>query len=211
MNRRTIRQPGVVLALVLGNAFLGLVPVAAADPVPIINPGFEDFPLSGVNNYSTHIAAHLAGEILAGDPVPGWVLIGHGGTFRPGSSFFPSGVPEGTNVAWLDYDSIESSSLSQILSTTLTANTVYTLSVDVGHRLDVPLAPFSAQILAGGELLAEGTLDTIPAGQFQTVTVTFTAPADHPQLDQPLEIRLVDTANRQQVCFDNVRLDATPQ
>ncbi len=61
-------------------------------------------------------------------------------------------------------------------------------------------------------MLAEGTLDTIPAGQFQTVTVIFTAPDDSPQLGQPLEIRLTaNNANRQQVAFDDVSLDATAQ
>jgi hypothetical protein len=210
MNRRTIRQLGVVLALVLGNAVFGLVPAAEADPVPIINPGFEDFSIFVVDNNSTHILLHSPSEILSGDPVPGWVLIGLGGTFRPGSTSF-SGIPEGINVAWLDFDSIESSSLSQVLSTTLSANTVYTLSVDVGHKAGYPLAAFSVQLLAGGELLGEATLDAIPEGQFQTVTVTFTAPPDHSQLDQPLAIRLVSIADRQEVCFDNVRLDATPQ
>ena len=154
MNRRTNRQLGVVFALALVTAILGLVQAAEADPVPIINPGFEDFPTVGPNTFSTHITFGSPGLILSGDPVPGWVLIGHGGTWQPTTSFFPGGIPEGIKVAWLDFQSIESSSLSQVLSTTLTANTIYTLSVDVGHRTDIPVATFSVQLLAGGEWLA---------------------------------------------------------
>lgn len=177
----------------------------------INNPGFEAFAL-GLTNFSTHIGMGIGAQVLSGDPIPGWILNGHGGTWRPDTSAYPSGVPEGVNVAFLEYDSIHSSVLSQVLADVLTADTLYTLSVKVGHRADYNLAPFSVQLLAGGEVLSQGTLASIPAGQFQTVTVTFTAPADHPQLGLPLEIRLTaNHADRQQVNFDDVKLDATPQ
>lgn len=196
----------LIVAVFLASA-AALVSVEAA-PLPVNNPGFEGFAL-GLDAFSTHIAIPGA-QVLSGDPIPGWVVIGHGGTWRPGPSFYTGGVPEGTNVGWLDYESINSSTLSQVLVDVLTKGTDYTLSVKVGHRSDYPLAQFSVQLLAGGVILAEGTLDKIPRGEFQTVTVTFSAPADHPQLGQALAIRLTANADRQQVNFDDVILDATP-
>jgi hypothetical protein len=197
-------------ALIVCASAVSITSVHAA-LLTINNPGFEAFSL-GLNTFSTHIGMGFTNQILSGDPIPGWVLNGHGGTWRPDTSFYPSGVPEGVNVAFLEYESIHSSVLSQVLADVLTANTVYTLSVKVGHRADYNLAPFRVQLLAGGEVLSQETLASIPAGQFQTVTVTFTAPADHPLLGLPLEIRLTaDNADRQQVNFDDVKLDATPQ
>ncbi len=181
---------------------------AKADPLLVNNSGFEAFGLTP-DTFSTHIAVAGA-QVLTGDPIPGWVLVGHGGTWRPGPSFYRGAVPEGTNVAWLDYESINASVLSQVLVDVLTAGIDYTLSVNVGRRIDYPLALFSVQLAAGGVVLAQETLDSIPVDSFQAVTVSFSAPADHPQLGQPLEIRLTSNANRQQVNFDDVRLDATP-
>jgi hypothetical protein len=181
---------------------------AKADSLLVNNPGFESFALQP-DFFSTHIFVPGA-QVLTGDPIPGWPLVGHGGTWRPGSSFYGGAVPEGTNVAWLDYESINASVLSQVLGDVLTAGMVYTLSVQAGHRIDYPLASFSVQLAAGGVVLAEGTLDSIPSDSFQTVAVSFSAPEGHPQLGQALEIRLTSNANRQQVNFDDVRLDATP-
>jgi hypothetical protein len=206
---RRIRKPIVMLVLAMGWAVASTS--LHADSLTIANPGFEAFPL-GQSTFSTHIGTGVVVQVLSGNPIPGWTLSGHGGTWHPDGSSYPGGAPEGVNVAWLEYESIHSTILSQVLGDVLTADTVYTLSVKVGRRLDYPLAPFRVQLLAGGELLNEGTLDIIPAGTFQTVAVTFAAPADHPQLGQALEIRLTaDGANLQQVNFDDVKLDATPQ
>lgn len=199
----------VGMIVLLGLAGISAVGAQAA-ALPINNPGFETFILAPAQ-FSTQIGTGVAAQVLAGDPIPGWVLNGHGGTWRPDASAYPTGAPEGTNVAWLEYESIHSSTLSQVLVDVLTANTTYTLTVKVGRRGDYPLAPFSVQLAAGGDVLAQGTLATIAAGTFQTVTVTFTAPPDHLQLGMPLEIRLTaDGANRQQVNFDDVKLDAAP-
>jgi hypothetical protein len=182
---------------------------AQADPIAITNPGFEDFTLLP-NQFTTHIFIGVGNEILTGDPVPGWTLTGLGGTWYPLSDSYPAGAPEGHNVAWLDYESIESSVLAQVLSAVLTADTVYTLTVQVGQRRDYPLAGYDVQLLAGGTLLSDGMRTDIPPGEFRTVTVTYTATASDPLLGQALEIRLTSTANRQQVNFDDVRLDASP-
>lgn len=206
MRKKIVRAVGSIVFA----ACLLMGAQAEADLLPINNPGFEDLVLQS-DQFTTHIGTGFVTQILTATPIPGWVVVGLGGTWRPSSGPFPSGPPEGLNTAWVELNSIHSTTVFQVLADVLTADTVYTLTVSAGHRRDIPLAPYSVQLVAGGALLNEGTDDSIPTGEFRTVTVSFTAPPDHPQLGQALEIRLVVIADRQEVNFDDVKLDATPQ
>ena len=109
-------------------------------------------------------------------------------------------MPDGQNVAFSN-----GATIAQVLTEPLTAGTRYVLQVDVGHRLNVSLAPFSVELWAGG-FLAGASTPAPAAGSFATVTVTYDAPANSPFLGQFLEIRLISSGT--QVCFDNVRLTA---
>ncbi len=125
-----LKVPVLVRAALVGFIAVTSLAPAHADSLPVNNPGFETFALNP-NVFSTHIGIGSGFQLLSADPIPGWVLNGHGGSWRPAPGYFPAGVPEGVNIAWLEYDSMHSSVLSQVLVDVLTANTVYTLSVKV--------------------------------------------------------------------------------
>ena len=160
---------------------LGAPPVAVA----VTNPSFE---------------AQVLADGFASSSIPGWTIVDSGGTFNPSAGEFTGGVPDGQNVAFSNGGTI-----AQVLTEPLTAGTRYVLQVDVGHRQNVSLAPFSVELWAGG-FLAGASTPAPAAGSFATVTVTYDAPANSPLLGQFLEIRLI--SNGTQVCFDNVRLSA---
>ena len=67
--------------------------------------------------------------------------------------------------------------------------------------------------MTGGTLLAEDdNLLTIAAGTFETSTVTYTYdPAHAGLLGEPLQIRLLAYAASDEVEFDDVKLDVTPE
>ncbi|HEV8384316.1 MAG TPA: PEP-CTERM sorting domain-containing protein [Candidatus Acidoferrales bacterium] len=171
---------------------------ASATPVNITNAGFET-PALG------------AGGFVFG--VPGWTvgpggIISSAGVFRPGASQYPGGVPEGTNVAYT-----KGPWLSQVLTATLQPNTIYTLTVDVGYRLDEsshPFTGFTISLLAGNTIIASSSTGTPSAGQWIAAFASATSLAGNPLLGQPLQILLtVNSPLPWQVNFDNVRLDAT--
>src|SRR5215470_6490700 len=98
----------------------GIAHNAAADLIPINNQGFEDLLLSpGQFVYS----------------VPGWETTGFVSTFYPTDVYFIGGAPEGHNTVALGAGATGPASVSQVLSDVLTADTSYTLAVDVGRRL----------------------------------------------------------------------------
>lgn len=122
--------------------------------------------------------------------------------------------------------------LQQILSTSIAANTSYTLQVEIGNITTgtsasgtFPLLGFPGYRIA---LLADGvefaadenglTFNDIPEGEFRTATLNYVTGASDSEIGATLGIRLVnlnDTTNTPsgndiEVDFDNVRLDATP-
>ena len=142
------------------------------------------------------------------------------------SSFYPEGASDGINAGYafiLDEVGSGVVGLSQTLDEQLTANTRYTLQVDVGNPASNPFVAdlsgfpgYQVQLLAGGEVLAQDNNSlTIAEGEFETSTVTFTAPQIDSSLGEQLEIRLVNISepsglesNDKLVDFDNVRLFA---
>lgn len=218
------------LSLIAGT--LSAIAAASAAPVPLVNPGFEaDFAADGT---------------FPVGPVTGWAawdpfgLLGAGGNFTGvlnpnGTTFFPGGAPEGNNAALLFLEGSIGSGpmgLSQFPGVNLEADTLYTLTVEVGNIASgTGLPPFdsfgfynldgfpgySVQILANGVVLGEdyNTLQ-IPEGEFMTSTVTAQVGPDFPILGSPIEIRLINLNLPDpngdpgiEVDFDDVRLDAT--
>ncbi|NJR43725.1 MAG: PEP-CTERM sorting domain-containing protein [Akkermansiaceae bacterium] len=84
--------------------------------------------------------------------------------------------------------------------------------VDVGDRRDLVFPTYFIELFAGSTLLVQDNSSLTPNDGFLTSTLTYLSPASHPELGQPLQIRLRSTGSGiQQVNFDNVRLDAVPE
>ena len=237
------------------NIFAGLYLVSAgafAAPVAIDNAGFEDLYFGTLPEEFADVVPATAFPV---GPAPtGWSI--HGtlpggasvGVLNPGvagvnpmATNFPAGAPEGNNVALLYQNGPDGSSeygIGQQLSATLTANTHYVLTVEVGNidsgQSSVPFfnalgffnlegfPGYRVDLLAGGQVLASDNNSlngTIAEGEFELSTVVFTSGAAHAQLGQNLEIRLFSLnlgdpinhpgASGVEVDFDDVQLDAS--
>ena len=116
-------------------------------------------------------------------------------------------TPTATDGAQLAYGN--TGMLSQVLTTNYAANTRYVLSVDIGDRVDTPLAGYSLELWAGATQLATVNQTTFPSvnNGWITASLTHTSPSSV-AAGQDLQIRLV--AGGVQVNWDNVRLEASP-
>jgi len=165
---------------------------AFALSVPITNPGFE---------------SQVLGDNTLAGLITGWQdgdqALTSAGTYNPPATSFTGPIPEGSNIAYSNGPFI-----SQVLSQPLTAGASYTLQVDVGNRMDVASFPaYTIELRAGGVTLSTTSSPAPSEGAFGTATVNFVAPANHAQLNTPLEIRMLTGGT--QVTYDNVRLDAS--
>lgn len=132
----------------------------------------------------------------------GWTVTGVAGVFRPISSGPPGIAPtDGDQVGFSN-----GGTLAQVLTgTVVAADTVYTLTVDVGDRADSGFPGYTLGLYAGGALLAQyaGAASSVTTG-WTTSTVTYVSGATPPAGD--LEIRLTSAGGQTE--FDNVRLTA---
>jgi len=173
---------------------------SAEDPIVTITNDFTDFPV-GNPGFETGLSP--------------WT--GNGGTWGGGSDLTPS---EGVSCVyvWSDGDPVGGDpdpydgGISQILAETLTADTTYTLTVDVandGYYYE-DVVHYRVQLLAGGVVLDQDddghTLDTV--GVWETSTVVHSSGSAPAQLGEPLEIRLIAKAGTLEMSFDNVKLSA---
>lgn len=176
--------------------FLAVGGSAQAVPVSIVNASFESPVLS-------------EGGFTSLAP-PGWACLGDViscGAFHP-SSQFPQGVSNGANVGYSN-----GGGLSQILSSVLTGNTLYTLMVDALSRTDgyTSAGGYTLQLMtSSGFILATSHISTPAAGTDATLITSFFANATDSHLGQLLRIDLVSLgASARQSDWDNVQLDAT--
>ena len=191
------------LFLLLSVLTLSFVAAPAwADTIAITNPSFETVdPLHPLNQ-------SCAAGCTFNTSIPGWTISGNagqfpGGQFQPGSSFFAQPVPDGSIVAYSNGGTI-----SQTLGASLTPNTIYTLSVDVGRRLDAGVNNYSLELLAGTMVLDSLTLSNslITPGTWVDESFSFTS-GDANLPAGNLGIAFV-TPGPQQINYDNVRLTA---
>ncbi len=188
----------LVLALVMFGAFPGK---GMAVPISILNPSFEDHnPLTG------------GSRGLWNKSIVDWQTTGGlSGTYQPstpgntfGEDVFSVDVPAGLNTAYSMDETIY-----QVLGDSLTADTMYTLRVDVGDRFAYNLPSHSIQLRAGVHTL--GSAGVIPAdGNFAEASLTYTANVGDPGIGELLGIWLVNSGGGKgyQVNWDNVRLTA---
>lgn len=182
----------------------------------IANPGFEQITLAD-NDYAAR-------------NVPGWQIYdpsnlfanqgSNYSTLNPATISFPNQATEGGNTLGLYMENPVGSGiagLSQTLNQVLSAETTYTLNVDVGDPLPDEFTGegfpgYSIQLLAGGQLIAQDyNTQAIAPGSFISSTLRYTASANDPYLRQPLEIRLLNPllGTGKEVNFDNVQLYET--
>jgi hypothetical protein len=168
---------------------------AFADNITIQNASFEmanSFPYSSPGF-----------GVWNNGPIPGWtILSGGAGSWQPGPAAFSS-VPNGSTVAYSNGGFI-----FQTLGVSLLANTTYTLSVDIGHRLDGDVTNYALSLLAGGTVLNSlgGSNGLIPIGTFADESFSFTSGASVPSGSLSIVLGSLGT----QTDFDNVRLTAAP-
>ena len=168
---------------------------ASAGSIPVLNFGFED------------LALGAPGDFVLND-ITDWTVSGQTSTFWPDTAEYPGGAPQGLNVAAIG-DSFGGGVVSQVLSATLQADMTYTLTVDVGARLDFPFLGYSVALLANGVTLASDSSLTPNPGTFLTDTILYNSGSNPGQLGQNLEIVLSGPISGQ-VDFDNVILNASP-
>ena len=186
-----------VLFLLLVVVTLGAIAAPAkADAVAIQNASFE------ITNPLTSTCG--PGCAFNSGPIPDWTITGQGGSFQPNSAILNLPLPDGTIIAYSNGGTI-----SQTLAASLTPNTTYTLSVDVGFRLNgaVDVTNYSIALFAGSTLLNSFSASNgiIPIGTFADETVTYTTGATV----LPGDLSIVLTSDGQQADFDNVRLTAS--
>lgn len=182
------------LFVVLSILVLGSIAGPARADITVLNPSFE------VTNPLTISCG--SGCAYNFGPIPDWTLTGNGGSWQPNATYYNLPLPDGSIVAYSNGGTI-----SQTLATSLAANTTYTLSVDVGHRLDGFVTDYSIALAAGGVVQNSfgGSNGAIPIGTFADETVTFTTGATV----APGDLTIVLTSDGSQADFDNVRLTAS--
>jgi hypothetical protein len=192
-----LRLKSLVLSVLVLTCFTAPV---FANSIPIQNFSFET--TNPLNISCGTGCAYNYGSI------PGWTTSGsQQGTWQPSSAYFTSPVPDGTLVAFSNGGTI-----SQTLSASLAANTLYTLTVAVGNRLDAVVnnlaTTYIIQLFAGNTLLNSitGSNTTIPLGTFMDVSFNYLAGVTLP----PGNLSIVLNSVGSQSDFDNVRLTATP-
>ena len=173
--------------------------LAQAETITIDNAGFEapptaDYASGAPTSWTSRDASFNGGRFN-----------GTGPTFGP----LVGGVPEGTQAVWAN-----NSALYQVLSTTLQANTTYTLSVSVGSRNDGSSYHGATIALGygdtfGANLLPKATTSEVaPALEsWSTWTDTFVTDANPAGSGQFLRVELITPSA--QTLYDNVQLTAT--
>jgi hypothetical protein len=152
----------LLLCLALAVAGLSSLPLYADSTISIQNASFENYNAFTVTNCGTGCGYNLG-------PIPDWT--GTGGSWQPGSAQFNFPLPDGNVLAYTNGGSI-----SQDLGISLLPNSVYTLSVFVGDRLDgYSTGPYSIALDAGGTTLASlsGSGSDITSGTFADEILIF--------------------------------------
>lgn len=186
--KRLILITGLLIAV------LSVPIMSEATLVNINNPGFE-----------SNVLADGSWQL----GIIGWTTSPGAGVWNPLDtvSYFSSGIQE-NNVTFTKGPYISQT----IENYSLTANTLLTLSVDVGWRFDQTLPQYAVQLWAGNYLLASESSTSLIQGGFVTAMLEYNVTDLNPYLGQPLTIVLTNPQGGSfpQVNFDNVRLNNDP-
>jgi hypothetical protein len=165
--------------------------------IAIVNPGFESPSTATFNGLAP----------------TGWVLsgVGSGGVWNINDAplgSWTTTAPDGNQVAYLSgvFPGTGPGTLSQVLTSTLQANEIYTLSGQVGHPINFGSTlgtQYTAELVAGGNVIAS-TSGTGPEGSFTPFSLMFDSTGSA-FVGQSLEIRL--SSDQPQTAFDAIVLD----
>ena len=166
--------------------------------VPVTNGSFD--------SQGTFTQACVSGCMFNTGPIPGWTLTGVGGSFMPDPTQFTLPLPSAGIVAFSNGGTI-----LQDLGIGVQSNSTYTLTVDIGHRLNYPSTTYSIALDDGSSTLCTRPLISdsfITPGQFAGVTLTCTTGSPV----APGDLTIVLTSGGNQIDFDNVALSVvTPE
>ncbi|HEV2208704.1 MAG TPA: immunoglobulin domain-containing protein [Verrucomicrobiae bacterium] len=194
--------------LALAVACLGLSGSLMAAPVTVPDFSFENTPLSP------------GGATAAPYVGTNWSASGNGGVYIQNITntlFTPTGLgllpapADGTNYLVANMNGHTAYAWQNV--GLLQSNTVYTLTIAVGQSLLGSIGTGEIGLVNGtspfGTILAKTAIDnsTLTPGTFADSTVTFT---NGYQASGNLTILMEGDSTGTQLCFDNVRLDATP-
>ena len=182
---KTKKLTGLISVLFI---LFGLSTTASA--IPIVNSSFEDN--QPPNPVATPWKSNPNGTYATG-LLNGWTISGTGGTWQPSTIPFPSGVQDGTNVAFVNSGASIFQALNPVADSLarLTQDLTYTLSVYVGQRASEPSKygwGYTDELLAGGTVIATENTLTPGAGNFALSEITYTADAFDPYLGYPIVI-----------------------
>jgi hypothetical protein len=194
--------------------------------LPVANPSFELLTGTDPGHFGAegrllpkHYAQFLGYPTLsigfnAENAIPGWQALPHPafGAMTAGTAnyqvtdYFPSGVPDGQNVAWIDV----AGAIGQTLTNDFEAGVSYRLTVNVGVPAGVAFPGYFIGLFAGGEPVAyDENSVAVPSGDFTEATVVARLEPGSPYVGKPIQIRLgIPGIGSHQVNFDHVRLKA---
>jgi hypothetical protein len=186
--------------------FMGLIAMSSSalygSPIFVSNFSFETLPAPV--NLHAGCGAGCQFTVASENAIPGWTASSpaDAGQFAPGSSSGTTtsynSVPDGTWVAYAN-----AGNLSQVV-TTVAANTIYSLTVSLGLRKDLPIAGAAELLINGVAYTATGTAPT--AGNWSTFTATYSSGLHPADVGLPITIELLSSGT--QAGFDNVALNA---
>ena len=162
---------------------------------------FGDLILGGIPSWTIASGASTTGILQPNNIVPTIFTANVGGPVATGAT----GVPNGVQVGFL----MNGGTIFQDL-TPIAGNGFYSVSVDVGHRTDIPSGAYSIILsTSGGAPLArfDGDVSSIALGGWAQETVSFNGAA----IPVGQSLRLTLTAAAGQVDFDNVQALGAPE
>jgi hypothetical protein len=164
----------------------------AAAPLAVANPSFETLPVGGLN---IDCGAPCAYSIAA---IPGWTTTGTSGQLIMGGYLGNPGATDGSVLGWTNGGTISQDITAAVSGTT------YTLSVDLLHRNDYPMAGVIELQINGVTVATATGIDAGP-GTWSTWVASYSALAG----DAGNTVSVLLSANQAQGDFDNVRMDAS--
>lgn len=174
---------------------LCICPSAFATQVPIENWSFE----SGLGQSWSDPTLPAKGHWYIG--MPGWTGTGGFGNWDTGTGQYSTGIPAGNYVGWINEGSI-----FQALDWTINSGNIFTLSIDIGNRSDLPFPDYySVALMAGNDVLVSGGSVTPGEGLFSTLTLSKVVGENDPLIGKQLGIR-IEAKEGWQLNFDNLRV-----